>query len=124
MVYAGPENNGMIHKQHWTIRTQRYRYIRYNNGKEELYDHQKDPNEWTNLAENPECSSTKAKMKAKLMALLPKENMARAAKSIKAAEKPKSNDYWKKQYFKKNPSADTNGDGELSWQELNAYKKK
>ncbi|MCB1225098.1 MAG: sulfatase [Verrucomicrobiales bacterium] len=28
----------------------RYRYIRYSDGSEELYDHQSDPNEWTNLA--------------------------------------------------------------------------
>ena len=38
-------------------------------------------------------------------------------------EKPKSNEYWKDLYFKKNPSADTNGDGLLSWPELTAHKK-
>jgi hypothetical protein len=38
-------------------------------------------------------------------------------------EKPKSNEYWKEQYFKKNPSADTNGDGTLSWAELTAHRK-
>jgi arylsulfatase A-like enzyme len=32
------------------IRDQRWRYIRYADGSEELYDHQSDPNEWTNLA--------------------------------------------------------------------------
>jgi len=32
------------------VRTERYRYIRYRNGEEELYDHANDPNEWTNLA--------------------------------------------------------------------------
>jgi arylsulfatase A-like enzyme len=32
------------------VRTERYRYIRYSDGSEELYDHQTDPNEWTNLA--------------------------------------------------------------------------
>ncbi|TWU38829.1 Arylsulfatase [Novipirellula aureliae] len=31
-----------------------YRYIEYEDGSMELYDHRKDPNEWTNLAENPE----------------------------------------------------------------------
>ena len=36
------------------VRTDRWRYIRYNDGGEELYDHDSDPNEWTNLAENPE----------------------------------------------------------------------
>ena len=39
-----------IERQHWTIRTDRWRYIRYSNGSEELYDHDKDPNEWNNLA--------------------------------------------------------------------------
>lgn len=31
------------------IRTRDWRYIRYAGGGEELYDHQRDPNEWTNL---------------------------------------------------------------------------
>lgn len=32
------------------VRSERYRYIRYADGSEELYDHQSDPREWTNLA--------------------------------------------------------------------------
>ncbi|MGV3659771.1 MAG: sulfatase/phosphatase domain-containing protein, partial [Prosthecobacter sp.] len=36
------------------IRTERWRYIRYADGSEELYDMQNDPNEWTNLAGKPE----------------------------------------------------------------------
>jgi arylsulfatase A-like enzyme len=32
------------------LRSERWRYIRYANGDEELYDHQSDPNEWHNLA--------------------------------------------------------------------------
>lgn len=32
------------------IRDERWRYIRYADGSEELYDHQADTNEWTNLA--------------------------------------------------------------------------
>ena len=32
------------------IRTERWRYIRYEDGSEELYDHDVDPNEWKNLA--------------------------------------------------------------------------
>jgi arylsulfatase A-like enzyme len=35
------------------VRDERYRYIRYRNGEEELYDHTRDPNEWTNLAADP-----------------------------------------------------------------------
>jgi choline-sulfatase len=36
------------------VRSERWRYIRYADGTEELYDMQKDPNEWTNLAARPE----------------------------------------------------------------------
>ena len=36
-------------EQHFSIRTAQYRYIYYRNGEEELYDHNNDPNEWTNL---------------------------------------------------------------------------
>ena len=32
------------------VRDERYRYIRYADGSEELYDHESDPNEWHNLA--------------------------------------------------------------------------
>ena len=32
------------------LRDERYRYIRYDDGSEELYDHKTDPNEWTNLS--------------------------------------------------------------------------
>lgn len=40
------------YKNH-AVRTNRYRYIRYADGSEELYDHDNDPNEWTNLAGDP-----------------------------------------------------------------------
>ncbi len=52
------------------LRSQRWRYIRYVNGDEELYDHSKDPNEWTNLAENGAFDA----VKKELSAWLPKEN--------------------------------------------------
>lgn len=39
---------------HYSVRSERYRYIRYNNGKEELYDHERDPHEWKNLSNHPE----------------------------------------------------------------------
>ncbi|MGB3585924.1 MAG: sulfatase [Tunicatimonas sp.] len=37
-----------------TIRSERWRYIRYADGSEELYDHLRDPGEWANLAKIPE----------------------------------------------------------------------
>ncbi|MEM9478674.1 MAG: sulfatase [Verrucomicrobiota bacterium] len=36
------------------IRSERWRYIRYSDGTEELYDHSSDPHEFTNLAATPE----------------------------------------------------------------------
>jgi len=44
------------------LRTQRWRYIRYRDGTEELYDRDKDPHEWTNLADKPEYAAVKEKM--------------------------------------------------------------
>jgi arylsulfatase A-like enzyme len=42
-----------------SIRSKDWRYIRYEDGSEELYHHSKDPNEWTNEADNPEHASIK-----------------------------------------------------------------
>jgi len=44
------------------VRTERWRYIRYADGGEELYDEIKDPYEWTNLAGRPEFERTKAEL--------------------------------------------------------------
>ncbi len=38
----------------YTLRSERYRYIRYVDGSEEFYDHASDPNEWHNLIDKPE----------------------------------------------------------------------
>ncbi|MEO2030960.1 MAG: sulfatase [Planctomycetaceae bacterium] len=40
------------------VRSDRYRYIRYRDGGEELYDHQSDPHEWHNLAARKEHQGT------------------------------------------------------------------
>ena len=40
-----------------SVRSTRWRYIRYANGQEELYDLRRDPNEWRNLAGQPRYSS-------------------------------------------------------------------
>ncbi len=62
------------------VRTETHRYIRYANGDEELYHNAKDPYEWTNQANNPEY----AKLKAKLAAWLPKEEVAEPEKPGKS----------------------------------------
>lgn len=42
------------------VRSARWRYIRYADGTEELYDHAADPHEWTNLAGRPDLAAIKA----------------------------------------------------------------
>jgi arylsulfatase A-like enzyme len=37
-------------RENHALRSERYRYLRMEDGTEEFYDHQTDPNEWTNLA--------------------------------------------------------------------------
>ncbi len=49
--------------KNYGIRSERYRYIVYADGTEELYDHEKDKWEWHNLADNPECAGIKEKMR-------------------------------------------------------------
>ena len=46
LTTLGP-NNHAVRAEHW-------RYIRYADGSEELYDHRRDPHEWHNLAGKPD----------------------------------------------------------------------
>ena len=59
----GKGNHAVVDRQ--------WRYIRYADGTEELYDHSKDPYEWTNLAAEVGMSD----IKAKLGAVIPKEEV-------------------------------------------------
>jgi iduronate 2-sulfatase len=99
--------------QNYSLRFKDWRYIRYENGKEELYHTAKDDHEWNNLALNSKFNKKLSGFRKKLFSIIPQS----------IPEKVKSNNYWKDQYFKKNPSADANGDGSLSWPELNTHKK-
>jgi arylsulfatase A-like enzyme len=68
------------------VRTEKWRYIRYHDGTEELYDHTKDPLEWTNLASRPE----HAAVKKELARALPKVNAPDGARKGKAKAKAKA----------------------------------
>jgi arylsulfatase A-like enzyme len=67
VIKAARRPSTRIHEHHYAIRTRRWRYILYNNGDEELYDHEADPREWTNLAEEARYRETKSELKARLV---------------------------------------------------------
>ena len=58
------------HRNNHAIRTERWRYIRYADGSEELYDHEIDPYEWKNLANDTMLQMTKEQ----LQSFLPERN--------------------------------------------------
>ncbi|GAA4446754.1 sulfatase [Novipirellula rosea] len=49
-----------------SLRTERWRYIKKNNGADELYDHSRDPQEWTNLAVDPKYEAVKNELRQHL----------------------------------------------------------
>jgi arylsulfatase A-like enzyme len=51
-----------------TVRTERWRYIRYADGSDELYDHATDPREWKNLAGDTAHEAVKADLRRHLPA--------------------------------------------------------
>ncbi|MCP5111481.1 MAG: sulfatase, partial [bacterium] len=68
-----------LHGNH-ALRSERWSYIRYKDGAEELYDRRQDPQEWVNLADRPEMAAVKTSLRKWLPA---KE----------AAEAPRARDY-------------------------------
>jgi arylsulfatase A-like enzyme len=64
------------------VRSEHWRYIRYRDGGEELYDRRQDPDEWTNLASRPES----AKIKAELARWLPKSDAPDVPRRREAGE--------------------------------------
>jgi len=54
-----------------SVRTERWRYTEWDDGKQgvELYDHDADPHEWTNLAKEATYASTVTEMKRLLAAV-------------------------------------------------------
>ena len=57
--------------QNWSIRSSDWRYIRYRDGQEELYDHRIDPNEWANLASDPVHLETLSRLRKQLFQRVP-----------------------------------------------------
>ena len=100
--------------QSYSQRYKDWRYVRYANGREELYHTAKDPHEWHNLASKPEHADRLTGYRKALLEIIPSRPLSEEQKAAR----------WKAQYFKKNPAADTNQDGKLSWPELNAHRKK
>jgi arylsulfatase A-like enzyme len=112
----GKANDAM--QQSYALRTAEWRYIRYENGKEELYRVADDPHEWSNLAANAEHAAQLESFRTQLRAMMPKADpAAKPAVEMSAAE-------WKDTFFKSHPAADANGDGTLSWPEYQDYKKR
>jgi arylsulfatase A-like enzyme len=64
-----------------SVRTERWRYIRYGDGSEELYDHDADPQEWKNLAADPRYDG----IRKELADWLPKNKMPEVPSSSNAA---------------------------------------
>ena len=65
----------ITHSPHWhgtnhAVRSERFHYIHYGKGGEELYEVAKDPHQWNNLADDPKYTQAKAKLKQ----WLPKKN--------------------------------------------------
>lgn len=52
--------------KNYGVQSERYRYIIYEDGSEELYDHHSDRWEWTNLANRPEYADLKKRLRRQL----------------------------------------------------------
>ncbi len=69
-------------KDNHSLRGERFRYIHYQDGSQELYDRATDPNEWTNLADRPEHAETIAKFRKQLPASSAPYHKATSAKPV------------------------------------------
>ena len=72
-VVRGNSKSNDSKEQSYAVRSKNFRYIHYVNGKEELYDHKKDPYEWNNLASDKNSTEIKADLKNQLYKLLEKK---------------------------------------------------
>ncbi|MEM7012597.1 MAG: sulfatase [Verrucomicrobiota bacterium] len=68
---AGWESTAIsyLYNQYASIRTEQFRFTRYKDGQMELYDHSRDPREWTNEAGNPEYAKVLKELTERLPAI-------------------------------------------------------
>ena len=117
-------------QESYSLRARDWRYIRYENGKEELYSTAADPHEWTNLATDPEHATTLDDLREELKSRIPAAGselplqppFQPKSTTPKKTDKKLSAEAWKDQYFAKHPAADANKDGKLTWPEYKAYR--
>jgi arylsulfatase A-like enzyme len=128
MIYIGELNKGysaeeknLLENQHWSYRTERWRYIRYNDGVEELYDHESDPREWTNLAGSPGHAAIKQQLKEQMYEMIGPMEKKNAASKAAAGTTEKKWDWF--------TGLDSNKDGAVTeaewvaWSRQSASKK-
>lgn len=114
-------------RESYSLRAKDWRYIRYENGQEELYHTTHDPHEWHNLADQPEYASQLNGFRNRLQERLPKPGRIppQPGWQPKDSNNPKADaEAWKDKYFAKHPQADANKDGKLTWPEYKAYRAK
>ncbi|WP_303317280.1 sulfatase [Flavivirga abyssicola] len=69
-VVRGNFKSNEVKEQSYSVRSETHRYIRYVNGKEELYDNEKDPYEWNNLASDKKYNKIKKNLQQQMNQLL------------------------------------------------------
>ncbi|MDC0201117.1 sulfatase-like hydrolase/transferase, partial [Verrucomicrobia bacterium] len=111
--------NYIPNEQSYSLRSKRWRYIHYANGKEELYNVNEDPQEWNNLAYKSGHGPLLRTLKNQLFDRISNSEPSASNKGIK-----KDAEYWKSKFFEKYPEADTDKNGKLSWKEHKIHKAK
>jgi arylsulfatase A-like enzyme len=138
LTVVASKNGSRIGDQNYAVRSKDWRYILYQDGQEELYDHRSDPHEWTNLRNNPQFRQQKQRLRNALLTLVftgKKRGIGNEVGAVSTIEKTKviddgvptgagtsENKEWIKKYFKQHPAADENKDGILTWPELSKHK--
>ena len=119
-------------QESYSLRAKDWRYIRYENGQEELYRTKEDPHEWTNLAGDSAHARTLTSFRKALRSRVPAPGSVIPRQPVFQPKKPTAKkqdskqdaEAWKDKYFSKHPAADANKDGKLSWQEYKTYREK